>query len=127
MNALQTQVEDQFDAFLLDPGMGPMLYLTADGRIINDNRTWDGGEIEVEMSLDNAICALVAGAKKTGISELLGLIPLLSSGATCPKCLGTRWVTIDPSVDFKIICVVCFGRGEVDERLLGQAREHGLV
>lgn len=30
-------------------------------------------------------------------------------------------------VDFKIICVVCFGRGEVDERLLGQAREHGLA
>jgi hypothetical protein len=39
MNRLQAEVEDAYDAFLLDPGMGPMTYLTSDGRILCDHRT----------------------------------------------------------------------------------------
>src|SRR5580704_16493004 len=33
MDRLQAEVEDKYDAFLLDPGMGPMTYITSDGRI----------------------------------------------------------------------------------------------
>jgi hypothetical protein len=72
MNGLQEQVERECDAFLLDPGMGSMTYLAADGRIVVDGRTWDGEGIHFESSLDKAIGALVVGAKKTGVSELLG-------------------------------------------------------
>lgn len=91
------------------------------------NNSARGARISARSQVGDRLRIRIIGAKKTGISELLGLIHPLSSGATCPKRLGTRWATLDPSVDFKIICVVCFGRGEVDERLLGQAREHGLV
>ena len=31
MDSLQNEVENEHDAFLLDPGMGPMIYITADG------------------------------------------------------------------------------------------------
>src|SRR5262245_7273659 len=41
MERLQAEVEDKYDAFLLDPGMGPMTYITSDGRILHDYRTWD--------------------------------------------------------------------------------------
>src|SRR5579862_9313937 len=74
MARLQDEVEGGQDAFLLDPGMGPMLYLTADGRVLVDGRSWDG-EGPREASDEEAIGALVVGAKKTGIDALLELIP----------------------------------------------------
>src|SRR5215831_11848356 len=66
MDALQGEVEDQEDAFLLDPGMGPMTYLTTDGRVLKDYRSWDGDGLR-EATLDEAIATLVVGAMKTGI------------------------------------------------------------
>ena len=42
MDQLQDEVENEYDAFLLDPGMGPMTYLTSDGRVLLDMRSWDG-------------------------------------------------------------------------------------
>lgn len=65
MDQAQLAIEDEHDAFLLDPGMGPMTYLTSDGRVLWDNRTWDGDDIS-EVSGDDAMATIVVGAKKTG-------------------------------------------------------------
>lgn len=126
MNNLEEQVEREYDAFLLDPGMGPMTYLAADGRIIVDSRAWDGEGIHVESSPDMAIAAVVVGAKKTGLPELLAIIPRLDPGSTCPRCCGRRWAPLSPGIEGEMVCLMCFGRGEVDERLVARAKESGL-
>jgi hypothetical protein len=109
MDRQQAEVEDRYDAFLLDPGMGPMTYITSDGRILRDSRTWDGEGIQFETSLDGVISALVVGAKKTGFVSLLDLIPPLENGTRCSTCHGTRWFH---SQIGEVVCPTCRGRGE---------------
>src|SRR5690348_8822798 len=110
MDAAQDEVERAHDAFLLDPGMGPMAYLTADGRVLLDFRTFDGEGIR-EASDDDAIASLVVGVKKTGIAALLDLLPPSPIGAAvCASCEGTRWMTLNPN-DSPIVCLSCRGRG----------------
>ncbi len=53
-------VSDQ-ETFLLDPGLGPVLYLTADGRVLRDGRGWDDEPVR-EATPDEATIALVLGA-----------------------------------------------------------------
>ena len=111
MHTWQDEIEAAHDAFLLDPGMGPMVYLTADGRILEDSRGWDGDAV-VELTGDQANAALVVGAKKTGIPELLDLIPPPPPDARqCPKCKGAR--TAEPVEGFglKFPCDACGSRG----------------
>ena len=127
MNASQDQVEAQYDAFLIDPGMGPMTYLTADGRIIFDNRTWDDGDLTFATSLNEAAAALVVGARKTGIVELIDLIPSLPDALPCPKCQGKRWAKPFASFEHDIVCILCHGRGEATEARVAEAIEKGFV
>jgi hypothetical protein len=105
---LQREVEDAHDAFLLDPGMGPMMYLTADGRVLADGRTWtDGGPLR-EVAEDAAIAAIVVGARKSGLDMLLSLLPPCPSDArVCETCQGRRWMT----VPLTLVCGQCSGRG----------------
>jgi hypothetical protein len=112
MNSLQSEVEIGFDAFLLDPGMGPMQYLTRDGRILLDYRTWDGTGIRFEQDLHRAICTIVCGTRKTGIMSLLELIPPLLNPVVCKYCNGTRWCQLQHG---EIVCPGCSGRGEVEQ------------
>lgn len=114
MDRLQAEVEEKYDAFLLDPGMGPMTYITSDGRILSDYRTWDGKGIRFETSLDAVVAALVGGSKKTGIASLLNLIPPLENGVPCSTCNGTRWF---PLQNGKFVCPKCSGRGECPKAL----------
>lgn len=116
MRNLRREVEDQHDAFLLDPGMGPMVYLTADGRVLVDGRTWDGEALHEETSVDNATAAVVVGAQKTGIGELLALVPRLADASPCPTCNATRWMPIGDT-GAQVVCPVCYGRAEIDDRL----------
>lgn len=109
MSRLQVEIEEEYDAFLMDPGMGPMIYLTSDGRILSDHRTWDGEGIQFETILDHAISFLVAGAKMTGIESLLDLIPPLANSVQCEICQGTRWFTCGKH---QLVCPACFGRGQ---------------
>jgi hypothetical protein len=110
MDRLQAEVEDEYDAFLLEPGMGwPMSYITSDGRILTDSRTWDGEGIQFETSLDRVIPVLVVGARDTGIASLLDLIPPVEDGAQCSTCQGTRWFKLGKG---EIVCPTCHGRGE---------------
>lgn len=113
MDALQREVEAAEDAFLLDPGMGPMTYLTSDGRVLLDHRTWDGDDLR-RATLDEAIASLVVGAKKTGIVALLDLIPTRPVDAeTCARCEGERWDTLLRAHGHEVVCTVCRGRGWV--------------
>jgi len=111
MTSWQEEIEDQQDAFLLDPGMGPMVYLTSDGRILEDSRGWDGDEV-VEVTGYRANAALVVGAKKTGIAELLGLIePPPVGSKVCSKCKGTRMAAPVEGFGHEFPCEACGARG----------------
>jgi hypothetical protein len=113
MRAWQDEVETEHDAFLLDPGMGPMVYLTADGRILEDYRGWDGEGIS-EVTGARANAALVAGAHKTKITALLDLIAKApEGGAVCPKCRGARLAEPAPGYGIELPCDRCECRGWV--------------
>lgn len=113
MNSWPDETEDQCDAFLLDPGMGPMTYLTSDGRILEDRRGWDGdGLIEVEGLAAHS--ALIVGARKTGITELVDLLPQPPPDSrVCAKCLGRRVVEPMPGFGAELPCGECEARGWV--------------
>ena len=109
MGDWQDEVETAHDAFLLDPGMGPMTYLTADGRVLEDLRGWDGDDVR-EAEGDEVFVAIVVGASKTGIVELLDLLPEAPLGAVaCPTCGGTRWFELGP--DLRFVCRECRALG----------------
>jgi hypothetical protein len=113
MDSWEDEVENAHDAFLLYPGMGPMLYLTADGRILEDSRGWDGDAV-VELTGDQANAALVIGAMKTRIPDLLTLIPSMPAGArVCPKCRGARVAEPIEGFGHQLPCDSCGSRGWV--------------
>ncbi len=112
--AMRDRFENE-DTFLLDPGMGPAAFLTADGRVLLDFATWDGGPLR-EATDDEAVGALVVGAKKTGVAELLELIPPPPDGASvCPACDGRRWIAFGHKAGSdepgRMVCLDCRGRG----------------
>ena len=126
MSEIQREVEDDNDAFLLDPGMGPMLFITADGRVLVDGRNWDGEALR-EATDDEAAIALVVGAKKTDIRALLELFPSISEdGLTCPMCDGRRWAKLVASMTGEVVCPLCSGWGWVTVPTLDAAKEKGL-
>ena len=107
------------DAFLLDPGLGPSRYLTADGRILLDEREphWVGDCLR--EATDEACGALVVGAKKTGINGLRALVPPCpETDQVCQACNGRRWWTLTSLATVTneggaadIVCPICNGRG----------------
>lgn len=81
------QVEQRLDGFLLDPGLGPPVYLAGDGRI-----AWDGSYewTKAAPSQRDAHASLVVDAKKTGVAGLLELLPVRPDRAEdCLACAGT--------------------------------------
>lgn len=109
----QEQIEDEHNAFLIDLGMGPMTYLTSDGRILYDMDSWDCPESGIhEASEDEAIGSLVVGAKKTHLLELLDLIPPPPEHSSiCSQCSGSRWASPVPGFEMTVVCTRCHGRG----------------
>jgi hypothetical protein len=131
MDRLQEEVEHEHDAFMLHPGIGPMTYITADGNVLLDSRTWDGEKLS-EANDDQAIGALVIGAQYTGIAALLELIPRQpDDGSVCPLCCGSRWLDLPRSPELvpnsrnEIVCIVCGGRGWVVQAMLDEAESRG--
>ena len=111
----------EYDAFMLDPGMGPALILTTDGRVLEDGTCWDGIPVK-EATNDAALEAIVIGFKKTGIAALLELLPSRPDMAgECPRCHGDRFAP--PHVEGasaaqlvqlpRFICNFCHGLGWV--------------
>lgn len=105
--------EVELDAFLLHPGMGPLIYLTTDGRILIDERAWNGDVLREAADDDEAIESLVIGASMTGIDALLDVLPPPPPGAsTCPDCDGTRWIVHRHlEREHRLVCHACHGRG----------------
>jgi hypothetical protein len=117
MRDVNDDVTTSQNAFLLEPGLGPGAYLTNDGRVLIDGRYWDQSELR-EATDDEAIAALVVGAFKTGISELLALLPTTPHHAVvCETCAGSRWVRAGTDVltgePGQMLCYKCRGRGWV--------------
>lgn len=111
----------EHDAFMLDPGLGPALILTTDGRILEDGTFWDGSPAK-EVPNDAALEAIVIGFEKTGIEALLELLPPRPATALdCPRCGGARFASLH--VDGasaaqlaqlpRFICTSCHGLGWV--------------
>jgi hypothetical protein len=104
-------IEQRLNAFLLDPGLGPPVYLTADGRVV-----WDGWYEWTKNAPTerDAYASLIVGAKKTGVAALLDLLPPRPDGADdCLGCVGKRWSDVSSASGerFQIICGVCRGLG----------------
>jgi hypothetical protein len=124
MDGLQDEVERDHDAFLLDPGMGPMVYITASGRVLIDGRTWDGEALR-EATDDEGVAAVAAGAGTTGITGLIALIPPCpDDGMICPMCHGSRWFQIQGSAT--IVCPLCRGRSWAVQSMLDAAAANGI-
>lgn len=96
------------DAVLLDPGMGPAMYLTFDGRILEDRSGWDGGACHEVDDPKVAWSSLIVGADKQRAPELLRLLPARSDrAAACARCGGSgRFVST-----LRMLCPDCGGLG----------------
>jgi hypothetical protein len=105
-------IERAHDAFLLDPGLGPPTYLAADGRILWDDDMWG-----VEPTRGEAYAAIVVGARKTGLRDLLKLLPPRPPGTpNCGECNGGGRFTVGgPSSGEEqpssLLCPACRGIG----------------
>jgi hypothetical protein len=109
------EIIEQENAFLLDPGMGPAMYLTRDGRVLIDSRGWDDSGIH-EADEGEAVAAFVVGARKTGVTALLELLPDRPSDALdCETCNGRRSVSLGADISTgrrgEILCFACGGHG----------------
>jgi hypothetical protein len=74
---------------------------------------WDDEPLR-EATDSEAIQTIVVGAKKSGIAELLALLPEPTVGArVCASCHGERFVSIDPSQPeaLRFVCTDCNGLG----------------
>jgi hypothetical protein len=111
---IRDTVEEELDAYCMDPGLGPGWYLTADGRVLRDGRGWDDAPLR-EATEAEAFRAIVVGAKKTGISSLLALLPPQPDGASpCKRCDGTRSAALGPHGNGpRLVCPSCCGLGWV--------------
>jgi len=113
-------VMQTYDAFMLDPGLGPAVYLTSDGRIVWDDDGWG-----VVGSRADAFASILAGAKKTGIADLLALLPQRTTEAIdCPHCAATGWFDAHGQLKdvngrlFSVVCMKCAGLGWTDPSIL---------
>lgn len=106
------EIESRYNAFLLDPGLGPATYLSYDGRILWEEDLWD-----VRGTRAEAFAAIVVGARKTGVFALRGLLPPRDAEAfACEPCKGTgifragrlRDVRGEP---VRVVCFACGGLG----------------
>ena len=109
---IQDPVKGPLDVFLLDPGLGPATFLTRDGCVVWED---DWG---VAPIMTQAYAAIIVGAKKTGVRELLDLLPVRSDACEdCGECRGSGWLelgagaTETSGLPFRIVCTKCGGLG----------------
>lgn len=102
-----------YDAFLLDPGLGPAVYLSTDGRVIWDDDFWG-----VKATRGEALASISAGVKKTRIGALLSLLPPRPGDASdCSNCSASGWFDAHGQLQdvqgrhFSVVCMTCAGLG----------------
>lgn len=113
-------IANAYDAFLLDGGLGPPTYLASDGRIV-----WDDDDWNVAGTRADVLCALVVGARKTGVAELRELLPARPDTATdCAACSATGWFDAHGALvdiqgqPFSLVCSRCAGLGWTDPSIV---------
>jgi hypothetical protein len=95
----------QFDAFMLDPGLGPATFVSSDGRVLWDDDGWG-----VKGTRADAFASILAGAQKTGLPELRELLPSRPADASdCSGCAGLGRIKLSPQVSS--LCMTCGGLG----------------
>lgn len=106
-------ITERFDAFLLDPGLGPATYLTRDGRIVWYDDMWG-----IVGTRGEALIAVRVGARKSGIAGLEDLLPVRRTDASdCAHCVATGQFDADGQMrdyegrPFWIVCAECAGLG----------------
>ena len=107
-------VESEHDAFRLFGGMGPCLYVTRAGDFLVGKDEFFDEPVTRGASDDEAITALVIGATRLELSELLSFVPRRPSEASeCGVCRGRRWHPIKSALGEWpiVICTLCHGRG----------------
>ncbi|MBI1313640.1 hypothetical protein GC176_20300 [bacterium] len=102
-------IANEYDAFMLYPGMGPAIYITADGRIIwYDYGEWGVGD---SLTLKDAIFGVVAGIPETRIESLREVLPRRpNDSTTCKLCDGSGRMQV-PMLTKSFICSDCGGLG----------------
>jgi hypothetical protein len=102
-----------YDAYMLDPGLGPPTYLTADGRIVWDDDVWG-----VVGTRGEAFSSIMAGVRKTGVYELRELLPQRDPIASdCNDCSASGWFDAHGELrdlegrPFSFVCPRCAGLG----------------
>jgi hypothetical protein len=107
-------IEREYDAVILDGGLGTALYLTRDGRVIVDGSGWDDLGVR-EGTRAESLIALIVGARKTGEAGLLELLPARSPDARdCQYCNSTGW--IETGDERRFVCITCGGVGWLEGR-----------
>lgn len=107
------EITQTYDAFMLDPGLGPPTYLSSDGRIVWDDDMWG-----VVGTRADAFSAIRAGVGKTGVLALLELLPARKPSAiNCNDCSATGWFDAHGQLKdvhgkaFSFVCPECAGLG----------------
>jgi len=106
-------IMETHDAFMLDPGLGPPVYLSSDGRVVWDDDGWGVAGTRAE-----AFASILAGVKKTGILELLSLLPpRVEASVDCGECSASGWFDAHGQLQdingrpFSFVCMKCAGLG----------------
>jgi hypothetical protein len=102
-----------YGAYMLDPGLGPPTYLTADGRIVWDDDLWG-----IMGTRGEAFSSIMAGVKKTGVQQLRELLPEREATASdCHDCSASGWFDAHGELQdlegrpFSFVCPRCAGLG----------------
>jgi hypothetical protein len=89
------------------------VYLSSDGRIVWEDDGWGVVGTRVE-----ALAAISAGVKKTGVVDLRGLLPTRSAmSIDCPECSASGWFDAHGELKdihgqlFSVVCMNCAGLG----------------
>lgn len=107
------------DCFLLDAGLGPAVYLCSSGHVV-----WEDDGCGVIPTRGKAFASIVVGAHKTGVTELLALLPRRPEDAQdCGACNGSGWLSFAVSPDEGphaakgCVCLDCGGLGWLSDEI----------
>ena len=115
-------IATEYHAFLIYPGLGSAIYLTADGRLIWDDATFHDEDQPStwtqSVSIRDALQIIWIGINSRGISRLASILPEKPPDATmCSTCNGTGQVKFDlPSGSHSYLCD-CGGLGWLSPRI----------
>ncbi|MBX3245230.1 MAG: hypothetical protein KF685_12335 [Acidobacteria bacterium] len=97
------------DAVMMFAGLGDPMYLTFDGRVLIVDMLEDVPPREA-ASFQEAVSAIIIGAKKRKCPELFDLLPMRGENAAdCNECDKSGWQRIAETIT--IVCENCGGLG----------------